>query len=295
MDRSLLANSGFFQSKSLTRIGWLCLALILGWSSSSLAAKTEKLKWDKGPVKTPYYFFVDGPEDPYMTRLRTEFGIDKMTANAKSDLERIEIICQWVHHQWPHKGDVPPPRNDPIQILYEARRGATFSCREYSLVAAGCLNSLGIKTRVVEIMPENVEELTKGSYHIVAEAYLNDLGRWAMLDPQWGVVPTLNGGPLNLVELQDAVHDGIPRGLKFVNLPDSLSAIYAAGMANYIYHLRVSFNNRVSTTKIPFAVMGRRGLMLIPLDAKVSKEFEAATVGRVAVTRNPKEFYGTIQ
>lgn len=271
------------------------IACSLCWAGMAFGAKSERLKWDNGPVKNPYFFFVDGPDDPYMTRLRTEFGIDKMTASAKTDLERVEIVCQWVHDQWPHKGDVPPPRNDPIQILHEARRGATFSCREYSLVAAGCLNSIGIKTRVVEIMPKNVEELTKGSYHIVAEAFLNDLGRWAMLDPQWGIVPTMNGAPLNLVELQDAVHAGVPHGLKFINLPDSLAPVYAAGLANYVYHLRVPFNNRVSTTKLPFAVMGRRGIMLIPVDAEVSEKFKAATSGRVAITRNPKEFYGTIQ
>lgn len=278
---------------AIIRLGYLYAFVALVLPAECPAQPIERLTWDNGPSKKQYHFFFDDPRDPYMVRLRKQFGIDAMTAKAKSDLERVRIVCDWVHYQWKHKGDAPPPKNDPIAILEEARQGAQFSCREYALVAAGCLNSLGIKTRIVELLPKNIEQRTLGSYHIVAEAYLNDRKKWVMLDPQWNTIPTLKNYPLNLVELQATLARG-SEGLDFGGILDSMSISYREGLGQYLYFMRVSFNNRVQTTDLPHTLMGMDGLLLAPIGAEIPSYFVTRLKGRLTVTNVLPEFYGTV-
>jgi len=268
-------------------------ACILG-AGYSYGQEIKILKWDTQAPEKEFRFFADSPTDPYMVRLRTEFGLDKMTAGAKDDLERVKIITSWVHSQWEHKGDCTPPKNDPLAILNAAKSGARFSCREYALVTMDCLNSIGIKSRIVEIMPKDIEIRTRGSYHIVTEAFLPDRHKWVMADAQWNAVPTYKGKPLNIVETRRAIAEGRYKGLSFGAIPDSIKAIYPLQLADYIYFLRVGFINRVSITKLPTSVMGRRGVLLAPLDSEIPKSFLDATKGRVEITHNPSAFYGPI-
>jgi len=256
----------------------------------------EKLVWEKGPAQKRYFFVVDSPSDPPMVQLRETFGLDKLVAKAKSDLERVKIMTAWVHSQWEHKGDVPPPKNDPIMILMAARAGERFSCREYALVLADCLNSIGIKSRIVELLPKDVESGGRGNYHIVTEAFLPDIRKWAMADAQWNTVPTYRGAALSLIELQGVIADGKFKGLHFGGeIADSMTIDYPRKLAKYLYFFRVGFNNRVQTTDLPISVMGRRGLMLMPVGAKLSDSFYSVTKGRVQISHNPTEFYGVIQ
>jgi len=273
----------------------LALVISAGASPSKLVAdKVEKLKWDTGPSKNNYAFFVNSTTNPYMIQLRKEFNLDLVISKTTSDLERVQRITAWVHRQWTHDGDCPPEKNDPIEILRKAKRGAKFSCREYSLVTVGCLMSIGIPARLVEILPKNVETGSKGNYHIVAEAYLPDQFRWVMADAQWGTVPVMNGQPLNVIEMQDAVASGKEADIQLGELNGEDAATYIRAIGHYIYFLRVSFSNRINNGKLPTTVMGRRGLMMIPIGAKLSDKFYNITKERVDVTHNINEYYGPI-
>lgn len=52
-----------------------------------------------------------------------------------------------------------------------------FRCVEYSIVAAGALNALGIPARTVGLRTKYVETELWSAGHVVAEAYLKDLGK----------------------------------------------------------------------------------------------------------------------
>ncbi len=229
---------------------------------------------------------------PYMRRLKESYKISEMTANVRSDLERVKIISGWVNRQWTHHGDCPIQNNDPIAILEAARSGETFSCYEYSLVTSGCLNSIGIKTRTVVLLPRDVERRANGNYHVVAEAYLNDKKKWVMVDAQWDAVPTLNNYPLSVVELQNALTKGL-RGIDFGNLKGEMTDLYPQDLAIYLHYLYTPLDNRVIGAKSPDNVGG--GVMLIPLGDKPPRRFAMAPVGRFVVTNAVTDFYGTAQ
>jgi len=252
-------------------------------------AQLEPLAWEYGPSKKEVKFYYNEPREPYMLQMREEFDYDELAAGAKTDLERARIVCDWVHKRWEHKGDCEPPKNDPIRILKDARRGMKFSCREYALVAAGCLNSLGIRARIVQLMPKDVANHPLGSYHYVTQAYLNDRKKWIMIDPQWNIIPMLKNYPLSIVELQPALAKGF-KGLTWGVCTDSLAALYKEGIGEYLYFLIAVFDNRVEGTALPRPVKG--GLMLVPIGCKVPGYFDSLARMKITVTNNLSEFYG---
>ena len=251
-------------------------------------SRTAPLVWSKAVSEKPPKFYFPNPMRPYMVRLKNSFHIQEMTAAAKSDLERAKLICDWVHHQWKHKGFCPVQKNDPIAILEAAKNGSEFSCYEYSLVAAGCLNCIGIKSRTVVLLPRNVERNTDGNYHVVTEAFLNDEKKWVMVDAQFNAVPTLNKRPLNLVELQYALAERL-KGVEFGNLNQEMGVIYSTDLLNYLHFFYTPLDNRVVGATAPDNVKG--GVMLVPLGERAPRSFAQAPIGKFRVTNALYDFY----
>jgi hypothetical protein len=93
-------------------------------------------------------------------------------------------------------------KSDPITILREAQKGGRFICREYAVVMAGVAAAYGMPTRVVNLLPRDVE--TRSEAHSVAEVWLEGLHKWVLADGQYGAIGELDGVPLNAIELQAA-------------------------------------------------------------------------------------------
>jgi len=274
-------------------------AVILGWQDPNTDAvftaspntySFAPLNWSNAHSKVPPKFYYPNPMRPYMRRLNEEFGIGTMTVDAKSDLERVKIVCEWVSQQWNHRGDCPKQKNDPIAILQAAQAGDSFSCYEYSMVTAACLNSIGIKSRIVVLLPVDVERRPNGNYHVVAEAYLNNRKKWVMVDAQWNAVPILNGYPLSVVELQNAIlkHS---RNIDFGNIKEQVANVYPRDLGVYLHFLYTPLDNRVIGAQSPGNVGG--GVMLVPNGEKPPRSFAAAPVGQFVMTNSVPDFYGT--
>ncbi|MDD4190907.1 MAG: hypothetical protein PHI28_06235 [Mangrovibacterium sp.] len=45
----------------------------------------------------------------------------------------------------------------------------------------------------------------RGAGHVVTEAYSKELDEWIFIDPQFNIIPVLNGCPLNGVEFQNEI------------------------------------------------------------------------------------------
>jgi len=250
------------------------------------------LVWSNTPSDKPPKFYYPNPMRPYMRRLNENYHIGEMTADARSDLERVKIVCNWVSYQWKHHGDCPKQKNDPIAILEAARSGAEFSCYEYAMVVAACLNAIGIKSRIVVLLPHDVERRPDGNYHVVAEAYLNNRKKWVMVDAQWNAVPTLNRYPLSIAELQNAIAKGL-WAIDFGDIREESPGIYQREMGPYLHYLYTPLDNRVIGATSPANVAG--GVMLIPMGDKPPRRFAMAPIGKFIVTNAVADFYGTAQ
>lgn len=157
---------------------------------------------------------------------------------------------------------------------------------EYSIVISGCLNALGIPSRVLALKTEDVETRKLGAGHVVAEAYVRDPDKWILIDGQWDVIPLLNGIALNALELQQAFAQNKP-GLDIHSGSQSKPTEYFKWVRPYLFYLDVSLDNRVG-------IADRSGarLMLVPVGAKKPTVFQREfPIGEMLYTHSVRAFY----
>ena len=115
----------------------------------------------------------------------------------------------WVSRRWRHANS-HLEIEDAVVCLDRVDAGDRFACVEYSIVLSQALNALGIPARRVAVrQPEY--HVGAGRGHEVSEAWIDDLGRWVVLDGQHGVYWARAGQPLGILELQAGdVSDVVP-------------------------------------------------------------------------------------
>jgi hypothetical protein len=245
----------------------LCLAAAVDARAQQPSVRPRLLQFTDEKATLPYAFQRSLPDDPYLTRLRTEYGLDSVVAGKKSDYEKVRAVSKWVRSRWEHNGSNEPLKPDPISILQEASQGKRFRCVEYGVVLSAALNALGIPARVLALKTEDVETRESGAGHVVTEAYLADLKKWIMVDGQWDVIPTLKGKPLNAVELQQALAKA-DEGLDAESFSGTTAQKYFAWVAPYLYYFDTRFDSRIEGAQHFYS------LMLVPVGAKQPTIFQ---------------------
>lgn len=241
---------------------------------------------DEGDPLPP---FICGVEDrAFARRLRDTYQLDELIADATTDLERVRLICEWVHSQWQHSNTPTKALSNAIEIIEAGRKGERFSCSEYAGVVTACLNAVGISAREVILMHPEVDTMLIGSSHVVAEAYLRDVGQWVFVDAQKNVVPTLADKPLNTVEFQRALQKRDP-SIDF-SLDGEISS-YPLELSESMYFLRARLEAVVlANPRFTGAAM------LIPQGSQAPKAFQrVAPIQGDAVTTSLKAFYAPPQ
>ncbi|HEU0238144.1 MAG TPA: transglutaminase domain-containing protein [Micromonosporaceae bacterium] len=113
----------------------------------------------------------------------------------------------WVTQHWA-PGTDPIASRDAVEILEYVASGARFTCVEYTVVLSQALNALGIPARSVGLMTADYH-FGVGRGHNVSEAWIDDFGKWVLLDGQNGMWwADADGTPLGLVELRRRLADG---------------------------------------------------------------------------------------
>ena len=240
----------------------------------------ETKKKDLAPViKYPNH------NSPYLQALRAQFKLDDIIAEYHTDYEQALAVMNWVHHLWQHNGHNEPLNSDPISILTEViEHQKQFRCVEYSVVLNGCLNAIGITSRVLCLKTADVETLEYGAGHVVVEAYLASLQKWILLDAQFNLQPTLDNIPLNALELQAALAKNKPIVFKSLD-PDMTNNKYnQAQIASYmqevtdftkqyLYYFDTKLDGNDWFTSGASTTNADR-LMLVPLGAKNPTVFQ---------------------
>jgi hypothetical protein len=127
--------------------------------------------------------------------------LDKVVAAERGDYAKVRAVSRWVRSRWEHNGSNEPQKPDPISILREAAEGKRFRCVEYAVVLSAALNAVGIPARKVSLAQDGYHAGV-GRGHVVSEAWIDDLGRWVVLDGQNGLYWTdADGAPLGLLQL----------------------------------------------------------------------------------------------
>jgi hypothetical protein len=252
-----------------------------------------EVKFDDKNKKATYEFrYEKQPENnAFLSQLRTEYNLNEVIKGAKNDTEIALKIMNWVHNQWKHNGSNQPTKSDALTILKEAKEGQLFRCVEYGIVTASALNSVGLKSRVLALKTKDVETTESGAGHVVLETYLNDLGKWVMLDGQWDAMPVLKGKPLNAVEFQNAIVKDYDK-LEIKSISGTGKRTYANWIAPYLYYFDVKFDNREGELKDQLVINEKKSLMLVPFGAKNPTIFQKQwPIANCIYTNSLSDFY----
>lgn len=267
------------------RFYFLMLGFVL-WGTGGEAQQIPILTFDQSPTSDSIEFQWSPPDEPYLRTLRTMFELDALVAEKKSELEKVQGICRWAHGLWEHNGDNTPKQDDPISILQEVKQGKRFRCVEYAIVINGCLNAVGIRSRILALKTEDMETRESGAGHVVAEAYLRDLGKWVLVDGQWEVIPVVDGVPLNGVELQRALAQQTP-GVSVLSFSGTEADAYLRWIRPYLFYFDLPLDNRVGVPD-----RSNKRVMLVPMGMKEPTVFQRKySLGDMMYTHSDRVFY----
>jgi hypothetical protein len=253
------------------------------------------LQFEEMLPRESYDFKWSCSDEPYLTRLRTNYRLENLVANSSTDFEKLQYVSNWVHNLWKHDGNNEPQRRDPISILEEVEQGKRFRCVEYSIVINGCLNALGIPSRILSLKTADCETRESGAGHVVVESFIAEHNKWIMVDGQWDIIPTVDNVHLNAVEFQKAITENNV-DLRLSSLSGNING-YLDWIFPYLYYFSCPFDNRVA---VGFDFLGFQDetarslfeLMLVPRGASKPKVFQKRfPINNVAHTNSIESFY----
>jgi len=200
--------------------------LTAGMAAPAPPAAVTLLEWPDSPPMLP--LVLEGQPDGRAAELAARLPTRKGSAWATA-----QATLGWVHRAWVH-ANAHVTRADALTVLDRVDAGERFACVEYSIVLTQALNALAIPARRVSLRADGYHQ-GLGRGHVVSEAWIDDLGRWVLLDGQngaWWTDP--DGAPLSTCTLHDRHRDQQPVMMVDAagRLPDGEQAAWAGYFAH---------------------------------------------------------------
>lgn len=230
--------------------------------------------------------YSDTLNNRFLSALRNHNNLS-LLAGGGSDLDKVVAITNWVNSRWKHNGSNSPNGKNAAEILQGASQGGQYSCVGYGVVLAGCLNSIGLKSRVIGLKTKDVETAQCCAGHVCTEVFLNDLKKWVLCDAQFNVVPILDNKPLNAFELRE----GIQSSYKSLVLKgaENNKSDYLNFVGKYLYFFDINMDNSDNGTHT-----NSKSLFLSPTGVAAPTRFQkSGTINQMGIltTHHVADFY----
>lgn len=165
-------------------------------------------------------------------------------------LSEAVAILQWVRRQQsqdPNMWKPPFPVNheDPNRLLEEQRRGVPGSCRRFSYILLGALLSAGFDARVVCFTNRLFSPNVQTQSHVVVEVWIEELGKWILLDPSFDTLIVIDGNVASAFELHQLVVLGQWQRLRFERNGSALEPHPNPAAYMCCRHLFVALSNAI--------------------------------------------------
>jgi transglutaminase-like putative cysteine protease len=254
----------------------LLILLGLGLGQPALAQSAAPtadvpLPFSTAPTAVAAYTFrYSAPDEFYLQTLRDRYGLEAIAATESTTLGKVKALSLWVHNRLSHDGHTSTPKTDPMEILDAALRGQPVQCVEFGRVMAAVLTAMGMPARPLFLKAADADKRGSAGGHVLTEVWLEEYQKWALVDSQWDVLPTLNGSPISAVELQHAIAKNAS-GLTGETSTGAKVKYYFRWLQPYLYYFDTPLDNRygVKTTTA--------SLMLTPIGAKKLTTFQRTT------------------
>ncbi|MEL7586159.1 MAG: transglutaminase-like domain-containing protein [Prolixibacteraceae bacterium] len=240
--------------------------------------RLKEISFSKDVPNTLYeFYYSDTLGNEYLRELKNKYNLQLIADGEISDIGKIKNILDWTNRQWEHNGSNNPTKQDALTILKEAHEGKQFRCVEYGIVATAALNSIGIPARTLGLKTRDVEKVMRGAGHVVTEAYSEELDKWIFIDPQFNIIPVLNGYPLNGIEFQKEIFNKND-SLKLINKQGELtkedSEQYIKWVGKYLFYFDVLFDQKTLNAEKFKAINGMTKITLVPVGYQEPRIFQ---------------------
>ncbi len=152
---------------------------------------------------------------PRLQALRQKYQLDTLVAGAANDLEKVARIRDWLKSRWDHSQPIISPPWDAFYMLDRTdKKIEAFYCVHYSVAFMQCCLALGIPARLLNLgrgictAPIDIRgygrELDKEhpcDEHVINEVWLDDEGRWVMMDVDFDIHYERNGRVLSALDI----------------------------------------------------------------------------------------------
>ena len=152
----------------------------------------EEIRYTSMPFK------YEDPNHPRMKALREKYKLDEVVAGAKTEIEKLTKLCNWVSRQWRYK---PPENHYPAWDADEILTLKYGFCVQYAITYMQCATALGYQTRFVF-----GNNFSQG--HEVCEVWSDEYGKWVFMDVNnnWHHVDPKTNVPMSLMEVRNLIH-----------------------------------------------------------------------------------------
>ncbi|RTQ44891.1 transglutaminase domain-containing protein [Hymenobacter gummosus] len=251
----------------------ILLGLGLGQLATAQSAPSTDapLRFSNAPTTVAAYDFrFSTPDDFYLQTLRDRYGLEAVAAKEQTTLGKVKALSLWVHNRLSHDGHTSTPKTDPMEILDHALLGKPVQCVEFGRVMAAVLTAMGMPARPLFLKAADADKRSSAGGHVLTEVWLDEFQKWAIVDSQWDVLPTLNGTPISAVELQHALAKDAP-GLSGETSTDAKVRYYFRWLQPYLFYFDTPLDNRYGVKTMSTS------LMLTPIGAKKLTMFQRTT------------------
>jgi hypothetical protein len=197
-------------------------------------------------------------------------------------------LLGWVAGRWAH-ANAHVDEQDALDILNLVDDGARFACVEYSTVLSHALNASGIPARVVKLYTDDYH-VGLGKGHVVAEAWIDGLDAWVLLDGQNGIYwLDENGTPLGLPMLQEWFANGRARASHIAVGPNPVTDEDAQVWWRYFAHAATTGATWSDTAFVPIFQTERviSAEVLLRHRAEAYPDLAEITIGITTVDGGP--------
>jgi hypothetical protein len=182
-------------------------------------------------VEVTFSYAVPGDEN--LTKLRLAYDLDTVAGNGP-ETERLINLLRWVYQLTGHANEpeIPEERNALNLIPLAQDRHMMINCYLKTVILNEVYLAMGFESRQTHLWPaENEDEES----HYITSVYSRTLGRWILMDPDFGVYATdERGAILGVAEIRSRLIAGRPVAVRPVGPPPSFLARVWSNVQDFV-------------------------------------------------------------
>lgn len=237
------------------------------------------------PVEVEYHYAA--PTDENLRRLRDTYHLDAV-AGRGPETDRIINLMSWVYRLTGHANEpeIPKELNALYLIPLAKEEQMRMNCVMKTVILNEVYLAMGFESRQTHLLPAEKEDEES---HYVTSVFCRTLGRWIMMDPDFGVhVTNEEGAILGIAEIRRRLIAGEPLVVRPVDPPPNFLARARSNVqdfidgTSYLWYLRKNifkvecpqnslFNQRAKPNRLYFQLIPdgyRQELLRAPEIAK---------------------------